>query len=339
MGAGQLYEVVAKAQLKKQTKLWQQEVRKAEQRAKKEAEDAEAQAKRAEEAKKITIEQDSSLPEAKKIKINQGGDFRSQRIKVCGWVHRLRRQGKALMFITLRDGTGFLQCVLNGNMCQTYDAIMLTTEATVCIYGTLAAVPEGKTAPGGHELTADYWELVGSAPAGGADAILNEDSHPDVQLDNRHIMIRGENTAKVLKMRSVIIQCFRDHFFSRNYNEVTPPTLVQTQVEGGSTLFSLDYFGEPAYLTQSSQLYLETVMPALGDVFCFAQSYRAEQSRTRRHLAEYTHMEAECPFIDFTELLDRLEDLVVDVVDRVLKSPHGQLVYELNPDFKAPKKT
>ena len=105
--------------------------------------------------------------------------------------------GKALIFITLRDGTGYLQCVLNGTMCQTYDAIMLTTEATVCIYGTLAEVPEGKTAPGGHELTADYWELIGSAPAGGADAILNEDSHPDVQLDNRHIMIRGENSSKV----------------------------------------------------------------------------------------------------------------------------------------------
>lgn len=332
------YEVAAKSQLKKVQKIWLRENYKSADKAKKEEEDAEKRQKNLEDAKKIKIQEDPKLPKAKVIKICEGADNRGTRVKLFGWVHRLRRQGKSLMFITLRDGTGFLQCVLNNILCQTYDALVLSTESSVALYGILKAVPEGKTAPGGHELQVDYWELIGLAPPGGADSILNEEALPDVQLDNRHIMIRGENTSRILKMRSVVIQAFRDHYFSRGYYEVTPPTLVQTQVEGGSTLFKLDYFGEQAYLTQSSQLYLETCIPAMGDVFCVAQSYRAEQSRTRRHLAEYTHIEAECPFITFDDLLDRLEDLICDVVQRVLDSPYGHIVQELNPDFKKPEK-
>lgn len=333
--AGQKFEPASKSQLKKIQKLFVRDSYKSETKKEEPAASVETNL---DEAKKIIIEEDKNLPAARKIKIVDGKTRREERVKVSGWAHRIRRQGKSLMFITLRDGTGFLQCVLTHKLCQTYNALVLSTESTVTVYGVIKKVPEGKTAPDGHEMQVDYWELIGLAPPGGADSILNEEALPEVQLDNRHMMIRGENTSSVLKMRSVVMQAFRDHYHSRGYFEVTPPTLVQTQVEGGSTLFSFDYFGEPAYLTQSSQLYLETCNPSMGDVFCIAQSYRAEQSRTRRHLAEYTHIEGECAFITFDDLLNILEDLVCDVVDRVLKSPYAAIVYELNPDFKPPEK-
>uniref|UniRef100_A0A8C8EH09 Asparagine--tRNA ligase, cytoplasmic n=1 Tax=Oncorhynchus tshawytscha TaxID=74940 RepID=A0A8C8EH09_ONCTS len=318
---GERWAVISKTQMKNVIKLFAREQMKSDSKDKKEAEDSERREKNLEEAKKITIENDPSLPEPKTVRST---------------IFSLVR--KNLLFIVLRDGTGFLQCVLNNKLCQCYNALVLSTESTVALYGTVKQVPEGKQAPGGHELHCDFWELVGLAPAGGADNLLNEESDVDVQLNNRHMMIRGENVSKILRVRSTVTQCFRDHFFARGYYEITPPTLVQTQVEGGSTLFNLNYFGEEAFLTQSSQLYLETCIPALGDTFCIAQSYRAEQSRTRRHLSEYTHIEAECPFMTYEDLLSRLEDLVCDVVDRVLKSPAASLLYQVNPDFKPPKR-
>ncbi|XP_075908795.1 asparagine--tRNA ligase, cytoplasmic [Petromyzon marinus] len=335
---GERWEPISKTQLKGVKKAWQREQTKQDAKDKKEAEDAVRREKNLEEAKKISIALDPSLPAPLQLKVVELAAHRGSRVKVFGWVHRLRRQGRTLMFVVLRDGTGFLQCVMSEKLCQCYAAVLLATESSVAVYGTVKPVPDGKAAPGGHELICDFWELVGAAPAGGADNLLNEESSVEVQLDHRHMLLRGETLARVLRVRSAVVQCFRDHYFSRGYHEVTPPTLVQTQVEGGSTLFRLDYFGEEAFLTQSSQLYLETCIPALGDVFCVSQSYRAEQSRTRRHLAEYTHVEAECPFITFEELLQRVEDLVCDVVERALSSPLAGQLLEVNPGFVAPKR-
>lgn len=275
-------------------------------------------AARLERAKQIVIQEDASLPPAKHVKIRDLTQCVDSRVKVFGWVHNLRQDGKKLWFIDLRDGTGFMQVVLTGTMCQTYEAATMHREAAIAVYGQWIRDPEGR-APGsypGHELRADYWELVG-ASSPDFDLIVTKDSNPDVKMNNRHLVIRGARTSSVMVMRSIITQCFREHFFGNGYTEVMPPTLVNTQCEGGSSLFEFSYFGEPGYLTQSSQLYLETAIPAVNDCFCILPSYRAEKSQTRRHLAEFHHIEAERPFISFEDLLVSIENIVCDVIDRI----------------------
>lgn len=291
-------------------------------------------------AEYIELQEDASLPTAQKIKIREAVAAREagRRVVLYGWVHRLRMQGKNMMFITLRDGTGYLQCLLSGDQCRSADVPRLTVESTVALYGELAAVPKGKSAPGGHELIVDYWKIVHAAPSG-IDAFetrLNKEANPDVLFDQRHLVLRGETAAMLMRLRSVFLQAFRAHYIEQGYVELTTPCLTQTECEGGSTLFKLDYYGEPAYLTQSSQLYLETAIPSLGDVFCIQMSFRAEASRTRRHLSEFTHIEAECPFITYDELLERLEFLVCDVLGKVLSGPMAEAALELNPDLKVP---
>ncbi|ORX97668.1 asparaginyl-tRNA synthetase [Basidiobolus meristosporus CBS 931.73] len=342
------YKDISGAALKKAKKKveeLQRKAKKAEEQQKSEADKANAraaeEAKRLEEAKKIVLTEDSSLPKAEKIKIRNSVQSRGKRVQVSGWVHRMRTQGKDMRFIILRDGTGYLQVVMTGRLCHTFDALTLTMESTVTVYGVINELPEGKTAPDHHELVADYWEVIHKAP-GGEEAFgnkLNEESDPSVLFDQRHLVIRGETASSILRARSSIQKAFRDHFYSRGYSEVVPPCMVQTQVEGGSTLFEFNYYGESAYLTQSSQLYLETCLPALGDVYCMSESFRAEKSHTRRHLSEYTHLEAEMAFIDFDDLLNRIEDLVCDTIDRALADPVTRdLVKSLNPDFKPPQR-
>ncbi|EIW80559.1 asparaginyl-tRNA synthetase [Coniophora puteana RWD-64-598 SS2] len=291
-----------------------------------------------EESKKVIITEDESLPKATKAKIVKLEPLRGQRVRVSGWIHRLRIQ-QELTFIVLRDGTGYLQAVLTGQLTKTYDAKTLELEAAVELTGTLQVVPEGKTAPGGHELTVDFWRTLGSAP-GAEDAFsnrLNEQSDPSIMADLRHLVLRGETASGVLRLRAALLSAFRTTYEAHNVLEVTPPCLVQTSVEGGATLFQLPYYGQEAYLTQSSQLYLETCLPSLGDVFCVQESFRAENSHTRRHLSEYTHLEAELAFITFNDLMSHIEAVICETVDKLLANPiAASIIQQLNPGFKAP---
>ncbi|CCC67460.1 hypothetical protein NCAS_0A09020 [Naumovozyma castellii] len=309
-----------------------------EQELKKQQQDVENAAKQMA-AMNITIEEDKSLPVAKKFKIKGSYGQVGQRVKISGWVHRFR-SNKKVVFLVLRDGTGFLQCVLTGDLALAKQTLDITLETTVTLYGTIIKVPEGKTAPGDVELVVDYYEVVGQAPSG-EEAFTNkiaEDSDPSLLLDQRHLALRGETLSGVMKVRAALLRAVRRVYEEEGLLEVTPPCMVQTQVEGGSTLFKLDYYGEEAFLTQSSQLYLETCLPALGDVFCVQESFRAEKSHTRRHLSEYTHIEAELAFLTFEELLEHIETLIVKSVQYVMEDPvAGPIVNQLHPHFVPPK--
>ncbi|OBT76687.1 asparaginyl-tRNA synthetase [Pseudogymnoascus sp. 05NY08] len=299
-----------------------------------------------EDAKKIVLTEDASLPKAvrtttgdKDIKLGEG-DVKGARVKICGRIHRLRQQKQAT-FITLIDGYGHLQCVLTGDLTKTYDALTFAQGTSIALFGEMRKLPDGATAPDGRELQVDYYKVIGSAPSGD-DAITNKVSSEknmwDAQmLDNRHLVLRGDNASSVMKVRSAVEWAFAKAYKDLKFTKVSPPALVQTQVEGGSTLFELPYYDEKAYLTQSSQLYLETAIQSLGNVYCIEKSFRAEKSLTRRHLAEYAHVEAELDFIEFDDLLDHIELMIGTVIETILADPEiAGYIKELNPDFKAP---
>ena len=358
------WKPATKSALKKSTNLYEQHLRKlakGDQVALREKQELEKRQQVLEEAKKLTISQDHTLPppthirldekSPSKVKLRSGeskkdvdlkSEGRGTRVQANGRIHRLRSQ-KDVIFVTLQDGYGFMQCVLTGPMVKTYDALTLTLETSLTITGEMWQVPPGQHAPDDRELHADWFQVIGKA-AGDKEAIstrIAPDSDAQTLLDNRHLVLRGETSSSVMKVRAATLRAFRRTYeeLEPSCLEVTPPCMVQTQVEGGATLFSFNYYGETAYLTQSSQLYLETCLPSLGNVFCVAPSFRAEKSLTRRHLSEYTHIEAELDFITFDDLLSHLEGVICSVVDILLSTPaSAKLIKDLNPDFVAPSR-
>jgi asparaginyl-tRNA synthetase len=266
------------------------------------------------------------------------------RVELSGWIDRVRSASKGkLFFVELRDGStgtgALLQVVIGGALATVAEAEALLREATVTVWGRLVAAKATPSAcVDGFELQVDYWQLVGASSTE-FESLVTAESTVDTQINQRHLVLRQRRPAAYMRLRSGILLAARRHFDANGFVEVIPPTLVQTQCEGGSTLFALDYYGEQAYLTQSSQLYLETMLPSLGKVFCVAQSYRAEKSRTRRHLSEYAHLEAELPFISFDDLVDCIEALICDTVQAVLDhSQLGPLLRTINPTIAVPKR-
>jgi asparaginyl-tRNA synthetase len=346
------WKPATKSALKKATNLYDLHVRKQAKSADlavREKQEAEKRQQVLEDAKKVIVEEDKSLPKPVRIRLDETepsvvtlrqGDTPGTRVRVLGRVHRLRQQ-KDVIFLTLTDGYGQLQCVFTGDLIRTYAALTLTLETSLSIHGEMRPVPPQQRAPLNRELHADFFSIIGVA-AGDKEAIttrVQQNADPQTLYDNRHLVLRGDTASSVLKVRAGVLKAFRQAFQENRLLEVTPPCMVQTQVEGGSTLFSFDYYGQTAYLTQSSQLYLETCLPSLGDVFCVVPSFRAEKSLTRRHLSEYTHVESELDFITFADLLEHLEKIICRVIDITLQDPQmAALVKELNPAFKPPSR-
>lgn len=301
------YKPAAKSALKKAVNFAKQHQKKlaaAAERAEREKQEAAAREAVLEKAKNIKISEDESLPPAVAISLDEtdpkiigtlrkSGDEAGSavRVSVQGRVQRVAKQG-ALIFVWLRRGQALIQSVLSGDLAKTYDALVLVRETSMEIVGELWELPPGTHAPLNRELRADYFRIIAAAPSGDeafltkvpADFDITSSQASEALLNLRHLTLRHDKPAAVMYVRSVLEGAFHQAYREMRVTKVSPPALVQTQVEGGSTLFQLDYFGEPAYLTQSSQLYLETCLPFLGDVYCVEKSFRAEKSLTRRHV-------------------------------------------------------
>ena len=238
-----------------------------------------------------------------------------QQVTLRGWLHNRRSSGK-IHFLTVRDGTGFIQAVMSkaavGPEVFT-QADHLSQETAIVVTGQVRA---DSRAPGGYELDVARLEVV--APA--HDYPITPKEHGvDYLMDRRHLWIRSERQVSILRIRHEVVNAVRDFFNSRGFILVDTPIFTPAACEGTTTLFPVPYFDlGTAYLTQSGQLYNEADAAALGRVYCFGPTFRAEKSKTRRHLTEFWMVEPEVAFADLDDTIELAEQLVVSVVARVL---------------------
>lgn len=249
-----------------------------------------------------------------RIYINKASDHVGEEVQIAGWLYNKRSSGK-LQFLILRDGTGLMQSVVfqKGVSEETWAiAEEITQESSVIATGTVSEEPRS---PGGYELQVTSLELIQKAEEY---PISPKEHGIEFLMDNRHLWLRSKRQHAILRIRHEIIRSMRDYLDNRDFILVDPPIFTPNACEGTSTLFETEYFGTKAYLTQSGQLYEEAAAMAFGKVYSFGPTFRAEKSKTRRHLTEFWMLEPEVAFMDINGDMDLIEDFIVNVVARVL---------------------
>jgi asparaginyl-tRNA synthetase len=246
------------------------------------------------------------------------GKHDGQTVTIRGWLYNLRESGK-LLFPQFRDGSGVIQGVVPKNAVtpEVFEAVKtLTQESSVVVEGKVRA---DKRAPGGYELDVANVRVVQRVPEASPYPITPKEHGTDFLMEHRHLWVRSQRQAAILRVRAEIIKAARDFFDERGFTLTDPPIITPAACEGTTTLFPVDYFEEQAFLTQSGQLYVEATAMALGKVYSFGPTFRAEKSKTRRHLTEFWMVEPEVAYAELDDVMELAEGLISFIVKRCLE--------------------
>jgi len=241
--------------------------------------------------------------------------------EVKGWLYNRRESGK-ILFLQVRDGTGIIQCIVEKKNFsdETFEKLKdINYESSIIVKGLLKA---DSRAPGGFEMNASDVTIVhDSEPY----PITPKEHGVGFLMDHRHLWLRSSKQHAIMKIRDTVIKAWRDYFHENGFTMVDAPIFTGTSVEGTTTLFETDYFGQKAYLSQSGQLHMEAAAMALGKVYCFGPTFRAEKSKTRRHVTEFWMLEPEIAYADMDEAIAVAEEMIVYSIQRVLERNKKEL--------------
>ena len=261
---------------------------------------------------------------AQVIRIQDIAQHVGEEVVIQGWLYHRTDKGR-LQFLRVRDGTGFAQCVVFKKEVapEVFQAARsLTQESSLIVTGTVRQDDRAPGFPGGYEIGVTDLEVLQVSQ----DYPIQPKEHGvEFLMDNRHLWIRSQRQWAVLRVRATVIRAIRDWLDGHGFINMDTPILTPAACEGTSTLFETDYFGEPAYLTQSGQLYNEANIYSFGRVYCFGPTFRAEKSKTRRHLTEFWMVEPEIAFCDLDQLMEIEEQFVSHIVQTCLRERGAEL--------------